>query len=137
MVDKVSFVVPSGNFGNALAGYYAKKLGLPIDKFVIATNHNDILHRCVPCFCSLSHRTSFDRLIADGDYSRVESKPSVAPAMDITVPSNFERCGSNIALTLFLRAVLQVLIQSQWELRQDPQQVDGQRHRGRKTPTVR
>merc|ERR1712166_1276481 len=81
MVDKVSFVVPSGNFGNALAGYYAKKLGLPIHKFVIATNHNDILHR----------------LIADGDYSRVESKPSVAPAMDITVPSNFERYLFNLS----------------------------------------
>jgi threonine synthase len=75
MKDKVSFVVPSGNFGNALAGFYAKRMGLPINKFVIATNHNDILHR----------------LIAEGDYSKKDSVPSKAPAMDITVPSNFER----------------------------------------------
>jgi len=75
MKDKVNFVVPSGNFGNALAGYYAKMLGLPIGKFVIATNQNDILHR----------------LIENSDYSRKESVASIAPAMDITVPSNFER----------------------------------------------
>jgi len=84
MKDKVKFVVPSGNFGNALAGFYARTLGLPISKLVITCNHNDILHR----------------LISHGDYSHQKSKPSRAPAMDITIPSNFERylyllCGSN------------------------------------------
>eukprot|EP00658_Telonema_sp_P-2_P030049 TRINITY_DN22765_c0_g1_i1.p1 TRINITY_DN22765_c0_g1~~TRINITY_DN22765_c0_g1_i1.p1 ORF type:complete len:474 (+),score=142.26 TRINITY_DN22765_c0_g1_i1:150-1571(+) len=75
MQDTVDFVVPSGNFGNALAGFYAKQMGLPIGRLVIATNHNDILHR----------------LIAEGDFSKNKSVPSRAPAMDITVPSNFER----------------------------------------------
>jgi len=75
MQDQVDFIVPSGNFGNALAGYYAKQLGLPIRKLIIATNHNDILHR----------------LIGSKDFSQQKSRPSRAPAMDITVPSNFER----------------------------------------------
>merc|ERR1712166_331839 len=75
MKDKVKFVVPTGNFGNALAGYYARALGLPISKLVVTTNHNDILHR----------------LIAHGDYSQQKAVMSRAPAMDITVPSNFER----------------------------------------------
>jgi len=73
--DKVSFVVPTGNFGNALAGYYARRLGLPIGKLVIATNSNNILHR----------------FIADGDFSKKPCVPTLAPAMDITIPSNFER----------------------------------------------
>merc|ERR1712159_58661 len=75
MQDQVDFIVPSGNFGNALAGYYAKLMGCPIRKLIIATNHNDILHR----------------LISSKDFSKKKSRPSVAPAMDITVPSNFER----------------------------------------------
>ena len=41
----VSFAVPTGNFGNVLAGYYARRMGLPIDKLVVGTNENDILHR--------------------------------------------------------------------------------------------
>ena len=40
-----SYSVPTGNFGNVLAGYYAKRMGLPVDKLVVATNENDILHR--------------------------------------------------------------------------------------------
>ncbi len=44
---KVQFCVPSGNFGNALACYYAQQMGVPIAKIVVATNANDILHRCV------------------------------------------------------------------------------------------
>ena len=45
--EKVNFVVPTGNFGDILAGYYAKKMGLPINKLVVATNSNNILHRCL------------------------------------------------------------------------------------------
>lgn len=41
-----SYSVPTGNFGDVLAGYYAKRMGLPVDKLVVATNENDILHRC-------------------------------------------------------------------------------------------
>lgn len=73
--DEVTFVVPTGNFGNALAGYYARMLGLPIQKIVVATNSNDILHR----------------FIANADYTKQPCVPTLAPAMDITIPSNFER----------------------------------------------
>lgn len=41
----MSFSVPTGNFGDVLAGYYAKRMGLPVDKLLVATNENDILHR--------------------------------------------------------------------------------------------
>ena len=68
------FVVPTGNFGNVLAGYFAKQMGLPIE-LVLTTNHNDILHRC----------------IAQGHYQSSGMRPSLAPAMDIVRPSNFER----------------------------------------------
>jgi len=73
--DMCTYVVPTGNFGNALAGYYASQLGLPIQRIVIATNANDILHR----------------FISGGDYSKGEFKQTLAPAMDISIPSNFER----------------------------------------------
>jgi len=61
---KVNFVVPTGNFGNALAGFYAREMGLPVHKLVIATNHNDILcvtlaavaTRSLRCSCLLLFR---------------------------------------------------------------------------------
>lgn len=72
---KVSFTVPTGNFGDIFAGYIAKRMGLPIDKLVIATNHNDIL----------------DRALRSGDYRTDGVRPSISPSMDIQVSSNFER----------------------------------------------
>ncbi|MGY9046537.1 threonine synthase [Puniceibacterium antarcticum] len=72
---KVSFTVPTGNFGDIFAGYIAKKMGLPIDRLVVATNQNDILHRC----------------LTTGDYKTDEVTPSISPSMDIQVSSNFER----------------------------------------------
>ena len=72
---KVSFTVPTGNFGDIFAGYIAKKMGLPIDRLVVATNQNDILHRC----------------LSSGDYRTSEVHPSISPSMDIQVSSNFER----------------------------------------------
>ena len=42
--DKINFVVPTGNFGNILAGFYAKKMGLPIDKLICASNENKVLY---------------------------------------------------------------------------------------------
>lgn len=74
----VSFSVPTGNFGDILAGYYAKRMGLPIDQLIVATNKNDILHRF------FAH---------DGDYSLDKSgvAATVTPSMDIGVSSNFER----------------------------------------------
>jgi threonine synthase len=72
---KVSFVVPTGNFGDILAGYAAKRMGLPIEKLVIATNTNDILAR------------AFDT----GRYEVGTVTPTISPSMDIQVSSNFER----------------------------------------------
>ncbi len=72
---KVSFAVPTGNFGDVFAGYVAKRMGLPIDRLVIATNQNDILHRT----------------LATGEHRREAVAPSVSPSMDIQVSSNFER----------------------------------------------
>ncbi len=71
----VSFTVPTGNFGDIFAGYIARKMGLPIEKLVIATNQNDILHRT----------------LATGAYTTAEVVPSLSPSMDIQVSSNFER----------------------------------------------
>jgi threonine synthase len=72
---KVSFTVPTGNFGDIFAGSIAKRMGLPIDRLVVATNQNDILHRC----------------LSTGDYRKGVVAPSISPSMDIQVSSNFER----------------------------------------------
>jgi threonine synthase len=71
----VSFTVPTGNFGDIFAGFIAREMGLPIDRLVIATNQNDILHRCM----------------TSGDYTKHGVLPSISPSMDIEVSSNFER----------------------------------------------
>jgi len=72
---KVAFSVPTGNFGDVFAGYVAAKMGLPIERLIVATNVNDILHRA----------------LANGDYSQGTVTPTAAPSMDIQVSSNFER----------------------------------------------
>jgi threonine synthase len=72
---KVAFTVPTGNFGDVFAGYVALKMGLPIDRLVIATNSNDILART----------------LASGHYETRAVVPTVSPSMDIQVSSNFER----------------------------------------------
>ena len=72
---KVSFAVPTGNFGDILAGYYAKRMGLPIDRLIVATNENDILMRA----------------IATRVYRPMGVKATQSPSMDIQVSSNFER----------------------------------------------
>ncbi len=71
----VSFTVPTGNFGDIYAGWIAKRMGLPIERLVIATNQNDIL----------------DRALRTGDYRMEGVLPSISPSMDIQVSSNFER----------------------------------------------
>ncbi|AMX02240.1 threonine synthase [Microbulbifer thermotolerans] len=71
----VNFSVPTGNFGDIFAGYLARQMGLPIGQLVIATNANDILHRC----------------ISDNDHSPRPLVHSLSPSMDIMVSSNFER----------------------------------------------
>jgi len=72
---KVAFSVPTGNFGDVFAGYVAAKMGLPVEKLIVATNVNDILHRA----------------LSTGDYSAGTVTPTAAPSMDIQVSSNFER----------------------------------------------
>ena len=73
--EYISFSVPTGNFGDVFAGYLAKKMGLSIDKLIVATNENDILHRA----------------ISKGDYISKEVIETLSPSMDIQSASNFER----------------------------------------------
>ncbi len=72
---KINFSVPTGNFGDVFAGYVAKKMGLPINKLIVATNKNDILKRA----------------ISTGIYKPKEVFQTISPSMDIQVASNFER----------------------------------------------
>ena len=73
--QKINFSVPTGNFGDVFAGYMAKKMGLPINKLIVATNKNDILKR----------------VINTGVYKPKEVFQTISPSMDIQVASNFER----------------------------------------------
>lgn len=72
---RISYAVPTGNFGDILAGFYAKRMGLPIDKLIVCTNQNDVLHR----------------FFETGSYKKLTSVLTIAPSMDISVSSNFER----------------------------------------------
>lgn len=72
---KVSFTVPTGNFGDIFAGFVARQMGLPIDRLIIATNDNDILSRTV----------------ATGSYAMRGVEQTSSPSMDIQISSNFER----------------------------------------------
>ncbi len=71
----ISFSVPTGNFGDIYAGYIAKRMGLPIDRLIIASNQNDILTRC----------------LKSGTYAITGVTPTLSPSMDIQISSNFER----------------------------------------------
>ena len=73
--EPINFSVPTGNFGDVYAGYLAKKMGLPINKLVVATNQNDILHRA----------------ISKGEYNVEKVSETISPSMDIQLASNFER----------------------------------------------
>ena len=71
----INFSVPTGNFGDVYAGYISKKMGLPINKLIVATNQNDILHRA----------------ISSGNYMAEDVFETISPSMDIQIASNFER----------------------------------------------
>ena len=73
--NPINFSVPTGNFGDVYAGYLAKKIGLPVNKFIVATNQNDILHRA----------------ISKGTYDVEKVAETISPSMDIQLASNFER----------------------------------------------
>ena len=74
-LEPLSFVVPTGNFGNVYAGFYANKMGLPIKNLVVASNKNDIL----------------TRFFKSGKMKVMKTSSSLSPSMDIQVSSNFER----------------------------------------------
>jgi len=91
---RIQYVVPTGNFGDVLAGYYAKRMGLPMDKLVVATNSNDILARFWKT--GRYERVQLDTEattngVSDGEQSAFAVKETFSPAMDILVSSNFER----------------------------------------------
>ena len=71
----IAFSVPTGNFGDIFAGYLAQRMGLPIERLIIATNRNDVLHR----------------VMTTRVYGRQPLEHTLSPSMDITVSSNFER----------------------------------------------
>lgn len=73
--EALTFVVPTGNFGNVYSAYVARQMGLPVHRLVVASNRNDILYR----------------FFAAGDMSITQVEPSLSPSMDIQVSSNFER----------------------------------------------
>ena len=73
--QEVAFSVPTGNFGNVLAAWAARRMGLPVARLVVASNRNDIL----------------TRFLAGNDMSMAPVEPSLSPSMDIQVSSNFER----------------------------------------------
>ena len=70
-----AYSVPTGNFGDIFAGYLARQMGLPVERLIIATNRNDVLHR----------------VMTTGTYGRQDLGHTLSPSMDITVSSNFER----------------------------------------------
>lgn len=72
---QLTFSVPTGNFGDIFAGYLAKNMGLPIEKLIIATNKNDVLHR----------------IMTRSVYDRTTLHHTLSPSMDISISSNFER----------------------------------------------
>lgn len=74
-IKEVNYSVPTGNFGDILAGYYSRRMGLPVGKLIVATNENDILHR----------------FFTKGEYHRYGIEKTISPSMDICVSSNFER----------------------------------------------
>ena len=95
-VKQVKFVVPTGNFGDVLAGFYAKKMGLPIAKLIIATNENDILHRFWKTGSYSKQKApppvAHNGFREDGAEAHSDGvKETLSPAMDILVSSNFER----------------------------------------------
>ena len=93
---RVQFVVPTGNFGDILAGYYAKQMGLPIERLVVATNENDILDRFFKTGRYEKHAVFGTEAEGGEEFDGVKAhedgaKETLSPAMDILVSSNFER----------------------------------------------
>ncbi|KAH7305915.1 threonine synthase [Stachybotrys elegans] len=122
--DKVRAVVPTGNFGDVLAGYFARRMGLPIDKLVIATNENDILDRFWKTGRYEKQPANGPEaeggLPADGAKAHEEGvRETLSPAMDILVSSNFERLLWYLAYEFAATAGMD----DEWSKRQASQEV--------------
>jgi threonine synthase len=91
----IRFAVPTGNFGDILAGYFAKRMGLPVSKLIVSTNENDILHRFWKTGRyekQYAQEQVSNGIPADGAQAHPEGvRETLSPAMDILVSSNFER----------------------------------------------
>ncbi|CZT52803.1 probable threonine synthase [Rhynchosporium secalis] len=123
--DRVRFIVPTGNFGDILAGYFAKRMGLPVEKLVVATNENDILDR----FWRTGyyekkpvHGVAAEGGIAEDGAKAHEDgvKETLSPAMDILVSSNFERLLWFLAYEFAAGAGMD----EEWNKKQAGQEVD-------------
>jgi len=115
--------VPTGNFGDILAGYYAKKMGLPIERLVVATNENDILDRFFKTGRYEKHAVFGAEAEGGEEFDGVKAheegaKETLSPAMDILVSSNFERllwylareCETQMLVDYVLGAIVTVVI---------------------------
>ncbi|KAL1975098.1 hypothetical protein VTN31DRAFT_3490 [Thermomyces dupontii] len=90
--SSVRYVVPSGNFGDILAGWFAKRMGLPVEKLIIATNENDILDRFFKSGGHYTKKPVENGKMTNGVKPQDDGvKETYSPAMDILVSSNFER----------------------------------------------
>ncbi|KIW60408.1 threonine synthase [Exophiala xenobiotica] len=127
-LKQAKFVVPTGNFGDILAGYYAKRMGLPIAKLIIATNENDILHRFWQTG-SYSKKPKppqepHEGIKEDGAQAHEAGvKETYSPAMDILVSSNFERLLWHLSLEHELETNPHVKMES--SVRVAGQKIDG------------
>jgi threonine synthase len=122
---EIRFVVPTGNFGDILAGYFAKRMGLPISKLVVATNENDILDRFWKTGRyekkAVNGIDANGGIEADGAKAHEDGvKETLSPAMDILVSSNFER----LLWFLAYEFAASVGMDDEWNKKQAGQEVE-------------
>ena len=104
--------MPTGNFGDILAGFYAKELGLPIHQLIIATNENDILYRFM-------QTGNYEKLTKESGFEDV--KQTLSPAMDILISSNFERLLHHLLTKLYdsFKKASEIIIQYMIDLKKN------------------
>lgn len=122
---KVRFVTPTGNFGDILAGYFAKRMGLPVEKLVVATNENDILDRFWKT--GRYEKQAVEGAAAEGGLAQDGVKAhesgvreTLSPAMDILVSSNFER----LLWFLAYEFAAEAKMDDEWNKKQAGQEVE-------------
>lgn len=122
---QVRFVTPTGNFGDILAGYFAKRMGLPVEKLLVATNENDILDRFWKT--GRYEKKPVDEATAEGGIAQDGAKAheagvreTLSPAMDILVSSNFER----LLWFLAYEFAAEAKMDDEWNKKQAGQEVE-------------